>query len=457
MIVMKFGGTSLGDAERIRTAAELVLREEKAGRKPLVVVSAHGKSKGRIKVTDLLLNAARGAVEGRIREPMEELRSRHYEILDALKLPRSIADKNLRELELLMTGVHLVGEISPRSLDIIASFGERLSCKCLAAHLKSLGYEHTEAINSYDLGFITDSAHQNATPLPDAPERIRHEYEKHQHKLVVTTGFIGKDLKGNITTLTRGGSDFSAAFFGAALDAEEIQIWTDVDGIMTADPSLVPQARPIRQMSFDEASEVAYFGAQVLHPWTVRPAVEKGIPVRVLNTFKPDEEGTMITREAPAAAPQVKCLVYKENIYLINVVSSRMLMAHGFMAKLFETFARHQVVIDMIATSEVSVSLTTDKALGLEALKQELEAPGPGGKPLARVDIATGRAIVCVVGAGLKHAVGLAARVFRAVADAGVNIQMISQGANEINIAFLVNNEDIKPAVKALHATFFNP
>lgn len=449
---MKFGGTSLGDAERIRMAATLV--KDRMSRKPFVVVSAVGSSVGpdglkRKKVTDLLIRAARKAVAGDPLSGFSEIRSRHDEILDGLGFGRELLERELAELNELFRGIYLIKELTLRTLDYVMSFGERMSCKLLAAELARQGIR-AAAVDSYDLGFLTDSNYSVARPLPDTPRRIAEAMAARDEDVIVTTGFVGKNAAGETTTVGRQGSDFSAAYFGAALGAEEVQIWTDVDGILTADPSVVPEARPLKRMSFREAAELAYYGAEVLHPATMIPAVEKGIPVRVLNTFKPSSPGTIIlpgVKEEPAC---VKSVVYKEDITLINVVSTRMLGHAGFMSHLFDVFRKHDVVINMIATSEVSVSLTTDRTEGVEAAAQELR-----DSEVAEVSVEPGKAVVCVVGTGMKHAVGVAGRVFTAVARAGVSIQLISQGASEINIAFLVDNNDITAAVRVLHAEFF--
>jgi len=419
MNVMKFGGTSLGSPEAIVRCAELVEREiKKSGSKPVVIVSAHSK------VTDKLLEAARKAVKGDVESPFQAVAKRHHEILDGLKLPRSIADKLLDELHDLLRGIHMVKEVTPRLYDYVASFGERLSARCFAALLRTRGHSDAEAFDAYDLGFMTDSKFMNAKPLPDTYERIAAAFRVHDSKLCVVTGFIAKDKNGDITTIGRSGSDFSAAIFGAALHAGEIQVWKDVPGVMTCDPTLFKDARPLARLSFAEASELAYYGAEVLHPSTMAPAVKNNIPIRVLHTFDPEAPGTLITTEAQIDARlPVKCIVYREDQALINVLSERMLGMEGFMAKMFAIFEKHHIVIDMITTSEVSVSLTTNVTdpAKLESLKKDLqEMP-------SRTEIQTAKCIFAVVGEGMKNAVGLAARTFKAVASVGVSLQMISR------------------------------
>ncbi|HYG74645.1 MAG TPA: aspartate kinase [Planctomycetota bacterium] len=447
MKVMKFGGTSLGSPEAITRCAELVEREIKlSGKKPVVVVSAHSK------VTDKLLDAAKRAVKGDIDAPMKAIADRHFEILDGLKLPRSIAEKNLSELHDLLRGIHMVKEVTPRLYDYVTSFGERLSSKCFAALLRARGHKEAEAINAYDLGFVTDSKFMNARPLPETYERIHEAFKPHCNKLVIVTGFIGKDKNGDITTIGRSGSDFTAAIFGAGLHAEEIQVWKDVPGVMTCDPSLIKSAQPLPKLSFEEASELAYYGAEVLHPSTMVPAVMKDIPVRVLHTFDPEAPGTLITTKGEIDPKRpVKCIVYKEDQVLINVRSERMLGMEGFMARMFAIFERHHIVIDMISTSEVSVSLTTNTTdpQKLKSLEKDLI------ELASKVEIQPGKSIVAVVGSGMKNAVGLAARTFRAVSASGVSLQMISQGASEINITFLVDNSEIPKVCDSLHKEYF--
>ena len=455
MNVMKFGGTSLADPEAIRRCAELVEREIKlSGHKPLVVVSAYSK------ITDRLLEAARLAVQGGHGDTFKEIARRHHEILKGLGLSAETGEKLLEELRNLLNGIQMVREVTPRLYDYVASFGERLSARTFAAVLQKRGHKEAEAFDAYDLGFLTDSRFMNARPAPDIAERIAAACGPHRNKLMVVTGFIGKDRNGDITTIGRSGSDYSASIFGAALDAGEIQVWKDVPGVMTADPSLIRNAEPLPRLSFAEASELAYYGAEVLHPATITPAVKRGVPVRVLHTFDPDAPGTVITPKGEHDPKRpVKCIVYKEDQVLISVRSERMLGMEGFMARLFSLMERHHVVIDMISTSEISVSMTTNLTgkSRLEALRKDLENMlkdlDAGSK--VKTEILPEKCLVAIVGEGMKHSVGLAARTFRAIASSGVSIQMISQGASEINITFLIDNTEIPAVVSALHAEFF--
>lgn len=439
MIVMKFGGTSLGNPSRVRNCAQIVL--DRIDQQPLVVVSAISG------VTDELIASAKSAMEGEVQAPFRAIKTRHLEMLEELNLPMKLVAGELQRLHELLSGISLVKELTLRTLDFAMSFGEMMSSKILAAQIREAG-GRSEAIPSFELGFRTDSRFSNAQVLGETYENIPEKLAgRHEEEVIVTTGFIGKNHRGEITTIGRSGSDYTAAVFGAALGAEEIQIWKDVDGVMTADPHVIASAKLLETMSFAEAGELAYYGAEVLHPSTFAPAVKRDIPVRVLNTLKKTEPGTVIVK-GPCTQPPIKSVVYKEDLCLIDVFSPRMLMEGGFMARLFNVLEKHGVVIDMIATSEVSLSLTTDSEAGLEAAVEEIQE-------FAEVSIEKGQTIMCLVGEGMAGQVGTVARVFAAVRDAGVNVRMISQGAREINVAFLIRDEDIDVTVKALHKEFF--
>ncbi|MBI2919643.1 MAG: aspartate kinase [Planctomycetes bacterium] len=434
MIVMKFGGTSVGSAERIQSVAQTVKASLPRG--PIVVVSAHSQ------VTDLLIGLARKAVKGQAE--IDEVRERHLKIIADLGLKPSLVEKLLNELEVLLKGISLVKELTPRTLDYVLSFGERMSVRTVAAAFEKAGLQ-ASPVDAFDLGMLTDSNFGSAVPLPEADNIIAWNVKRFE-KLPVVTGYIGKNKDGDITTLGRNGSDYTAAILGAACGAEEIQIWSDVDGVCSADPGIVKNAHSIEEMSFDEASELAYYGGRI-HPATLVPAVKKDIPIRLKNTYRPENPGTLIRRRAPVRGI-VKSVVYKEDLFLINLVSTRMLLHHGFMSRIFEVFGKYGIVIDMIATSEVSVSLTVDSDRNLEPAIRELA-------DIAEVQVEGGKAIICVVGEGIRNELGVSGQVFTAMKDAGLQVQMISQSAMSINIAFLVNNDQIPAGVNALHETFF--
>ncbi len=436
MIVLKFGGTSLADAPHIRTIAKIVRNTEDD--RPVLVVSAHAG------VTDLLESLANRALSEKI--GIADVRDIHVGILRDLDLPEDLVDDLFEELASILTGIHLVCELTNRTRDYILSFGERLSSRIVAAAFRSFGIP-ARAIAAWDLGLVTDSAFGSARPQDECYSRIRRSL-KQVKELPVVTGFIAKDRDGNITTLGRSGSDFTASLVGAAVGAREIQIWTDVDGVMSADPRIVPNARSLPRLSFNEMSELAYYGARVIHPATMVPAVLNRIPVRVLNTNSPKHPGTVILDDPTPGAPPISSIAYRRQQTLINVVSTRMLLQHGFMANLFEVFGRHEVVVDMISTSEVSVSITTDSDQRLDPVLRELSE-------FADVTVERDKAIICLVGDGIRTTGDVVARIFATSRNAGVTARMISMGASRINVSFLVADEDVEKAVQALHEEFF--
>jgi len=437
MIVMKFGGSSVADAGRIRNVVEIV--RSRLPRNPVVVVSA---LRG---VTDDLLRLGEEALQGRAEPGLERLRARHQECLRGLGLDPGLVEDILAELSVLLKGISLVKELTPRTLDYVASFGERLSCRILAAGFTKSGIP-AEPHDAGDVGMLTNEEFGGAQPLPEAEEELRRNLAAMRH-LPVLTGYIGRTRNGDITTLGRNGSDFSATIIGAAIDAEEIQIWSDVDGIMTADPRLVPDARPIETLTFEEAAELAYYGGKVLHPATITPALRKRIPVRCLNTFKPDHPGTVIVG-GPSPSRGVKSIAHNLHNLIVTVSTPRMLQGHGFLARIFEVFARHKISVDMVSTSEVTVSVTLDTNRNLEAALEEL-------RRFAEVTVEKDKAIVCVVGEGLRTLPGVPGDLFQALKEASVNVLMISQGASKINVAFVVDDADCPRAVRAVHRKFF--
>lgn len=435
MIVMKFGGTSVEDAATIDRSCRIV--GERLSRRPFVVVSALGGA------TNGLLEAGSFAARGELGKAMtiaDRLEYRHVELLP------SAADHFIRLRELLKA-LAAIREFSPRTQDLVASYGEVLSSLIFVDRMKRLGFDsvHVDARECV----VTDERFGKASPLMDVTaSRLEEAALPHLNagRVVVMGGYIGSTLSGITTTLGRGGSDYSAAIAGAALKADEIQIWTDVDGMMTADPRIVSGAWKVKEISFDEASELAYFGAKVLHPLTVLPAVEKNIPVYILNSRNPAGTGTRITREARPCRNLIKSIAAKRGITIVTVSSSRMLMAHGFLRALFEVFDRHHTSVDMVATSEVSVSLTLDNVSSLNVIVEEL-------KQLGDVQVSPKTALICLVGNKLKYTPGVARRAFGSIAD--INILMVSHGASNINLSFLVDEKDANATVQNLHADFF--
>ena len=447
---MKFGGTSVEDAAAINQAADIV--RARIPRAPVVVVSAMAR------VTDTLLRLAHTAMKRRFDEAeaiINELRERHMATARDLLSNRSplidevgrTIEELFRELESLARSVATLGELTARSQDAIVSFGERLSSVLVRAALSARG-ARAELVDSRRF-IITDDNFTMAAPDPHETEtRARAALLQLIERGVVPVaqGFIGSTAEGVTTTIGRGGSDYSAAIIGAALNAEAIEIWTDVDGLMTADPRVVAEARRIRVISFAEAAELSYFGAKVLHPSTVLPAVERGIPVHIFNTRNPSCEGTLIVREPHPSSNLIKSIAFKRGVTIINVTSTRMLLAYGFLRKIFEVFDQYQTSVDVVTTSEVSVSITLDSTDRLEAIKRDLEGIG-------QVSVETGKAIVCVIGDNLKFTPGVAAKLFRAVETTNVN--MISQGASEINLTFVIDESEVDHVARLLHDRFF--
>jgi aspartate kinase len=386
-------------------------------------------------------------------ERLRALREMHEREIGAL-LPASsqgelqrILDCHFHEMADLLGQLSALGEFAPESVDALSSYGERLSSRLIALVFLQFGMDaaHVDA----RCVVLTDARHKAATPLySQTYARARDKILPliSQSKVPIMGGFIGSTEQGVTTTLGRGGSDFSAAIIGAAIAAEEIQIWTDVDGVMTCDPKLVPEARRVKTISFAEAAELAYFGARVLHPSTLLPAMEKNIPVVVMNSRRPDIAGTRIVADAVPCSNVIKAISCKRGVYIVNIRSTRMLMAHGFLHRIFEIFSREETAVDMLASSEVSVSLTIDDPARLTEICQAL-------REFSEVSVEEDQAIVCVVGDNLGHTPGVAARAFGALQ--GINIRMISQGASLLNLGFVVAAGDAEKTVKLLHQEFF--
>lgn len=438
MIVMKFGGSSVADAACMRQVEGLV--RAALPEAPLVVLSAMGKT------TNALFQAAKTAEAGDLPGALEVARSimaAHRRAADELFAgagPEALdtaLTEHFGELELLLRGVALLRELSPRSMDAIASLGERLSTRIFAERLgaawvdartvmRTDGTFGEAAPNTAALG---DLAGRHLAPLL-GPGRA-----------VVTQGYIGATEDGLTTTLGRGGSDYSAALFGAALGAREVQIWTDVEGVLTCDPRIVPEALPIPELSFAEAAELAAFGAKVLHPATIQPAVEARIPVTVRHTQKPEGRFSTIAAEVRTGRP-ITALASRGPVTVLTVSSSRMLAQSGFLARLFEVFGRRGVSVDLVATAEVSVSLTVEADVPLKPLIQDLSA-------FATVEVHEDRAIIAAVGERLKSTPGLGARLLSALG--GINVEMISMGANEINLSLVVRRDQADEGLRRLH------
>jgi len=449
MLVMKFGGTSVEDANAIDRTAGIV--KGRLSQQPVVIVSALAK------VTDQLLATARAAGSGDRDTALKlsrALRERHYNTAGELMGTGLFTqfhgelESDFDSLDELLRGIAAVGELTPRTTDYVAAYGEMLSSKMVAAAFSARSIA-SSLVDSLEC-IVTDNTHTRAIPfIEETNARLRQNVKPlvDEGRVPVMGGFIGATRAGTTTTIGRGGSDFSASIVGAGLDADKIEIWTDVDGMMTTDPNICADAHRIKVISFDEAAELAYFGAKVLHPATMLPAVQKNIPVYILNSRNPSCEGTRITARAPRCKNLFKAIAAKKRITIIDVAAARMLMAHGFLKSIFDAFDRHRVAVDVVSTSEVSISLTVDSNDAIPALAADLAK-------LADVKYDGRKAIVCLVGDSLRNMPGIAAKVFGALPD--TNIRMISQGASEINLSFVIEESDVPEVVRRLHKTFFS-
>lgn len=447
MIVVKFGGTSVGDAAAIERAAEIV--RGRLERRPLVVVSAlAGTTNALLAIAE---QAAKGQLIGALRG-VEGLRERHLAETAALLGEHGVGAEvasdlsaMFDELASLAEALSVLGHLTPRSLDAIAAFGERLSSHLVVAVLCARGVP-AQLVEAGEV-MITDDHFTRAEPqaelIAEAAQRVIRPLVASKVTPVVG-GFVGATTAGVVTTLGRGGSDYSAALFGAALRADAIEIWTDVDGMLTADPRVVAGARLIEQIRFDEASELASFGAKVLHPSTIAPAVRIGIPVYIYNSHRPNGAGTRITFDSPRRP--VTAIAGKGDVSLIRIRTPRMLLAHGFMRRIFEIFDEHRTSVDVVATSEVSVSMTIDDASHLDALLGALTALGD-------VSVERNRGIVALVGAGIGDSAATMARALGALGN--MKVHMVSLSSGGINLTLLVDGAHVPEAMRRLHDAFF--
>ena len=450
---MKFGGTSVADAEAMNRVIAIVRQQIAANpndKLPVVVVSAMSK------VTDRLIETGRlagiGDVEGAAKT-MDDLLERHIGVARGL-VSGSGLDPLIAQLRedfaketAAVRQLAAQSEVAPRDHDALVAMGELASSRIVAAAFAERGVPAVWVDARRVL--VTDNDHTQALPDMDATlGRTREELGTRVAggQVPVTGGFIGATASGVTTTLGRGGSDYSAAIFGACLDVDEIQIWTDVDGMLTADPRVVPEPRLVPQLSFAEASELAYFGAKVLHPATILPAVAKNIPVRILNSRRPEVKGTIITANGRSGGPAMTALACKRGVTVVDITSSRMLMAHGFLRRLFEVFERFKTSVDVVTTSEVSVSVTVDNPRRLEDIMSNL-------RNFAEVSRESDMAIVCAVGENLRADPALFARAVTALER--IPLRLVSQAASRRNITFVLRDADAPEAMKRLHAAFF--
>ena len=441
MIVMKFGGSSVANAERIKHVASIITAYQ--DKRPAVVLSAMGDT------TDHLLEAADKAVQGEV--DVAGVAKLHEDTAGELGINIDTIRALLDELKQLLTGISMLKEVSKRSRDYLVSFGERMSVRMMAAYLNQQGIP-AQFYDAWDVGFKSDSNYMAAELLDEVWETIPANLNDYKNgadnRIPIVTGFIAKDAKGNITTLGRGGSDLTATMIGAAMHAEEVQTWKDVDGIMTTDPRVVKEAKPVPEVTYEEAQELAMFGAQVLHPRSMVPVRKTGTPVRVKNSYNISSPGSIIVEKHSGKVPPVCAITTVKHITLIDIVSSRMLGAAGFLAHIFNNFLKWGVSIDVIATSEVSVSLTVNTKNDLSGLVKDLESA-------SEVTVRGGKAIVTII-CDAAHSSAILAGGFNALADEGINVQMISQGASKVNISMIVDDEEAERTVQILHKAYFS-
>jgi aspartate kinase len=449
---MKFGGTSVADADAMRRLMQIVRREaDRTGAPPVVVVSAMSK------VTDTVLRLGSEAARGErdtIAAGVDELRQRHLTAADALvpeafrgRLVEEI-EQQISELRAMLTAISILREATPRSLDGIASVGELLSSRLVAGALAVGGFDSVWV--DARRAIVTDDQYTAAAPLiAETEAALAREVTPHlaAGRVPVLGGFVGATTEGVATTLGRGGSDYSAAIVGAGIDAAEIQIWTDVDGMLTADPRVVATPRVVPYLSFGEASELAYFGAKVLHPSTILPAVAKEIPVRILNSRKPEIGGTMIMATPPQDGRPIAALACKRKITVVEVTSTRMLMAHGFLRRLFEVFERYRTAVDVVTTSEVSVSVTIDDSRRIHEIAHDL-------REFAEVAVEPEMALLCAVGDNLRSDPAFAIRMLTGLD--GIALRMVSQAASRRNVTVVMRDADVERAMSRLHDAWFS-
>ncbi|WP_407426035.1 aspartate kinase [Treponema sp.] len=440
MIVMKFGGSSVANAERIRHVASIIqaYKEER----PVVVLSAMGDT------TDHLLDAADMAVNGTV--DIAKVEKLHFDTAKELEIDVPAIKELLEELKFLLTGISMLHELTKRTRDYLVSFGERMSVRMMAAYLEKQGTS-AKFYDAWDIGMVSDSNYMSAELLDEVwdniPKALGDYKNGKQKEIPIVTGFIAKDKNGIITTLGRGGSDLSATMIGAAMKADEIQTWKDVDGILTTDPRIVKEARPVPEVTYEEAQELAMFGAQVLHPRSMIPCRKTGTPVRVKNSYNIKSAGSVIVEKHSGETPRVTAITSVKNVSLIDIQSNNMFGACGFLAHVFNQFLKWNVSVDVIATSEVSVSLTVNGKTKLEGLVEDL-------KRGADVTVKSNKAIVTLI-CDASHSSSILEDAFKALHEADINVQMISQGASKVNISMLVDESQANDVVQILHKALF--
>ena len=461
-IVMKFGGTSVATGENIRHVVDLVAKNAKKDKVAVVVSALAGVTNSLIEVAEQAKKSDEKHIEGFTKD----LLNKHLEAISTAinnkqiqKEVTQITEKTLAELEKVLTGICYVGEVTPKSKDYVVSFGERLSAPIVWGTIKDQRLE-TQWFTGKEAGIVTDSNFGEADPLMNyTTHLIRERLVPLMEKGVipVVTGFIAANQDGIVTTVGRGGSDYTATILGVALEADEVWIWTDVDGIMTTDPKIVPAAKMLPQLSYQEAAEMAIFGAKAMHPRALEPVIKENIPVRIRSVFHPENPGTLITKEPWTKATEaVKAVAMIKDVAMVNVNGAGMVGAPGSYTKVFDVLGKNDINVMMISTavSEANISMIIKRGLLGRAISNLEIALLDRGGLVSEVSAEDDVAVIAVMGANMKGTLGVASKIFSTVAKKGINIRMIAQGSSELNISFVVKEKDGAAVVRAIHEEF---
>eukprot|EP00899_Mesostigma_viride_P019033 jgi/Mesvir1/27130/Mv20804-RA.1 len=457
-IAMKFGGSSVRDAVRMEEVAKLIMGVMAEGERPAVILSAMGST------TNMLLAAGDSEVQHGFDEKhtsnlLKDIADLHKKTCRELGVDVAIVEPLLQELTQLLTGISLMREVSARSKDYLVSFGERLATRIFAAYMNKIGVK-AKQWDAWELGLVTDDEFGNARVLPESYPAIAKALRfapDQEFALPIITGFLAKGVKkGAITTLGRGGSDLTCTVIGAALQLKEVQVWKDVDGVLTCDPRIAPNARPVNNLTFEEAAELAFSGAKVLHPESMWPCMKANTPVRVKNSYKPSAPGTLITDSRDMSEVLLTSIVAKKGVTLVDIISLRMHGQYGFLAKVFTTFEALKISVDVVATSDVSLSLTLDPARlwSREMVEQECARIQDAFRTQAKVEILQSKTIISLIG-NVRRSSQILEKVFSTLRKCGVNAQMLSQGHSKVNISLVVDDDEADRCIRAMHAAFF--
>jgi len=435
-LVIKFGGVSLKNYKRLKNTAEIIKKNN--DKELVVVISAIGES------TNELIKSANNALNGNI--DYKSIKDIHIIICEKLNVDFLKLKILFNELEESLLKIKKSGEIKPKDTDLIMSYGERLSIIVLSEYLNNIGI-NAKAVNSWELGFITNSNHLNAEILSESSEFIKNNLNELLSKSIVpiVTGFIAKDKLGNITTLGRGGSDLSASYIASSINADKVVLWKDVDGILSSNPKLIDKTVKLDEISFREASEMAFFGAEILHPQSLFPVMGKNISVEIRNFLKHENKGTLIVDKLKENnLNKIKAISYRRDVTMVQIRSNRMLGNFGFLSKVFKVFNDLEISVDMIATSEVSISLTLDERHDIEKLIERLN-------DFAIIKVSNNNSIVSLIG-NTERSTKIFKQAFEILHKSEIDVKMVSYGASNVNICFIVKSFELEKTVNVLHA-----